>query len=101
MPARTMVAAGHRTGVAGKTRRGPQIAVPTQASVGAGGDVQQVETAVEQEGVEGIGVGAAGLTNQGIVVVEGEAGLFVGLKHAPGEQGAHVELAGPGLLEDR
>ena len=72
-----------------------------QATVGAGGDVQQVEAAVEQEGVEAFGVGAARLAGQGVVVIEGEAGLLVGLEHAPGEQGAHVELAGPGLLQHR
>jgi len=72
-----------------------------QATVCAGGDIQEMEAALQQEGVEGFGVAAAGLGRQGIVVEEGEAGLLVGLKDAPGKEGAHVQLRGPGGLEDR
>ena len=60
-----------------------------------------METAGQQEGIEVLRRAAAGLTAQGIVPEEGGAGLFVGLEHGPGEQGAHVELGHPGALEHR
>ena len=72
-----------------------------EPAVGAGGDIQQVEAAGEQKGVEFLRGRAAGLARQGIVAEKTVAGLLVGLEDAPGEQGAHVELADPGLLEDR
>ena len=72
-----------------------------QSTVGAGGHIQQMKAAVEQEGVEVFGRAAAGLAGQRVVVEEAEAGLLIGLEHAPGEQGAHVQLAGPGGFQDR
>ena len=72
-----------------------------QATVGAGGHIQQMKAAVEQEGLEVFGRAAAGLAGQRVVVEEAEAGLLIGLEHAPGEQGAHVQLAGPGGFQDR
>ena len=72
-----------------------------QAAVGAGGDVEQVKAAFQQEGFERLGGLAAPLALQGILLKEGGAGLLKGLEHAPGEQGAHVELGHPGPLQDR
>ena len=58
-----------------------------------------MEAAIQQEGIEGLCSLAAGLTREGIVVEETETGLFIGLEDAPGKQGAHVQLAGPGVLQ--
>ena len=72
-----------------------------QATVGAGGDVEQVKAALQQEGFECLGGLSTPLALQGILLKEGGAGLLKGLEHAPGEQGAHVELGHPGPLQDR
>ena len=72
-----------------------------QAAIGAGGDIEQVKAALQQEGFECLGGLAAPLALQGILLKEGGAGLLKGLEHAPGEQGAHVELGHPGPLQDR
>jgi hypothetical protein len=54
-----------------------------------------VETAVEQELLEPFAVPGG----QGMIPEEARAHLLVGLEDAPGEQGAHVELGHPGVLE--
>ena len=72
-----------------------------QTAIGAGRDVEQVKTAGEQERIERFTGGTAGLACQRIVLEEGVASLLVGFEQAPGKQGAHVQLAHPGLLQDR
>ena len=59
-----------------------------------------MESTGQQKLIEGLGCGTARLASQGIVLKESVAGLFVGFKYTPGEQGAHVELAHPGLFEN-
>jgi len=72
-----------------------------QPAIGAGGDVEEVEPAGEQKGIETVGRSGALLTAQGVVVEESGTRLLVGLEQAPGKQGAHVELAHPGGFEHR
>ena len=72
-----------------------------QPSIGAGGDIQQMETTRKQKGVEGFGGGTARTGPKGILFVKSSAGLLVGFKNAPGKQGAHVQLGDPGPLQNR
>ena len=71
-----------------------------QATVGAGSDIEQVKATLEQEGVEGFSGLAALMTTEGIGAKKAAAGLAIGLKHTPGEQGAHVQLGDPGRFQD-
>ena len=56
-----------------------------QAAIGAGGDIKEVETTLEQEMVESLSSLAALVTAQGIGSKETAAGLAIGLKHTPGK----------------
>ena len=72
-----------------------------QAAIGAGGDIKKMETTLEQEGIKGLRAPAALVAAEGIGTKKTAAGLAVGLKHTPGEQGAHVQLGDPGRFQNR
>ena len=71
-----------------------------QPTVGAGGDVEQVEAAGQQELLKVFRLPGVALAAERVVLEELGAHLFVGLEHAPGKQGAHIKLGYPGLLQD-
>ena len=71
-------------------RVGNGVGEPT---IRTGGDVQQVETAIEQLLMKGIPIGAL----EGIFEKKAIGNALVGLKHTPGKQRAHVQLTDPGI----
>ena len=71
-----------------------------QATIGTGRQVEQMNTAVEQELFELPGGSTARSGIQGVILEEPVTEQTVAFEHAPGEQGAHVEGANPRPMQD-
>ena len=71
-----------------------------QATIGAGRQVEQMDTAIEQKLFELPGSSTASSGIQGIVLKEAIAEQAVAFEHAPGEQRPHVEGTNPGQFEN-
>lgn len=71
-----------------------------QPPIGAGRYIQKMEATIEQKVIEGLGGRGSIAAVEWIIAKERFAHLFVGFEHAPGKQGAHVELTDPGPLKD-
>ena len=72
----------------------------SQPTIGTGRQVEQMDPTVEQELFELPGGSTARTGIQGIVLEEAVTEQPVAFEHTPGEQGAHVEGANPGPLQD-